>query len=87
MIFFRKKTVIKYSLFILIFDICEKFQTPKKKKKKLVMTCVFECFQLHCHILKELHELLCMLGAITIFGENSFIFRFMGLVTWDRVHI
>jgi hypothetical protein len=28
-----------------------------------------------------------MLGAITIFGENSFIFRFVGLITWGRLHI
>jgi hypothetical protein len=28
-----------------------------------------------------------MLGAITIFGENSFIFRFVGLVTWGWVRI
>jgi hypothetical protein len=43
------------SLFILIFHICAKFQT---KKRRLIMTCVFECFKSHCHILKELHELL-----------------------------
>ncbi len=41
------------------------------------MTCVFECFQSHCHILKELHDFLCMMGAITIFGKNSFRFRFV----------
>jgi hypothetical protein len=47
------------------------------------MTCVFECFQSPCHILKELHEFLCMMGAITIIGKNSFIFSFVdyGLVT------
>ncbi len=38
------------------------------------MTCVFECFQSHCHILKELRKFLLMMGAITIFGENIFIF-------------
>jgi hypothetical protein len=37
------------------------------------MTCVFECFQSHCHILKELHEFLGMRGAISMFGKNSFI--------------
>jgi hypothetical protein len=37
----------------------------KKKKQQLVMTCVFECF--HCHILKELHEFLHMMGTVTIF--------------------
>jgi hypothetical protein len=30
-----------------------------------------------CHILKKLHEFLCMMGAITIFGE-SFIFSLQG---------
>jgi hypothetical protein len=41
------------------------------------MTCVFECFQSHCHILKELYEFLCMMGAITIFEESIFIFSFV----------
>jgi hypothetical protein len=47
------------------------------------MARVFECFQSHCHILKELHTFLCMMGAITIFGESIFIFSFCsyGLVT------
>jgi hypothetical protein len=69
-------------LFIFIFHVCAKFQT-KKKKKKMIMTCVFECFQSHCHILKELHEFFCMIGAIPIFGKNSFIFSFVdyGLMT------
>jgi len=74
--FFSKKKVIKYSLFIFIFHICANFKT-QKKKKKLVMTCVFECFQSHCHILKELYEFLCMMGAITIFEESIFIFSFV----------
>jgi hypothetical protein len=34
-----------------------------KQRKILIMTCVFECFQSHCHILKELHEFLCMMGG------------------------
>jgi len=64
--------MIKYSLFILIFHICAKFQT---KNKKTSQTCVFECFQSHCHILKELHEFLHMMGAITIFEKkkNSYL--------------
>jgi hypothetical protein len=41
------------------------------------MTCVFECFQPHCHTLKELHEFLGMMGAITMFGKNSFILWLM----------
>jgi hypothetical protein len=49
----------------------------------LVMTCVFECFQSHCQILKELYEFLCMMSAIVICEESSFIFSFVryGLVT------
>ncbi len=43
----------------------------------LVMTCVFECFQSHCHILKELYEFLCMMSAIIIFEESGFMFRFV----------
>ncbi len=47
------------------------------------MTCVFECFQSRGHILKELHDFLCMMGAINIFGKNSFKLNFVdyGLVT------
>jgi hypothetical protein len=71
--FFSKKNT-KYSLVILIFHICAKFQS---KKERLVMACVFECFQSYCHILEELHNFLCMMGAITIFGESIFIFSFV----------
>ncbi len=80
MIFLSKKEVIKYSLFIFILHICANFQI---KKINLVMTCVFECFESHGHILKQLHEFLCMTGVITIFGKNSFKFNFVnyGLVT------
>jgi hypothetical protein len=69
--------VIKYSLFIFIFHICAKFQTQKKKKKKIVMSCVFLCFESHFGFLKELYEFLCMMGAITIFEESIFIFSFV----------
>jgi hypothetical protein len=73
--------VIKYALFIFIFHICAKFQTKTNMN-------VFN----HSHILKELNEFLCMMGAITIFGKSSFIFNFGGyeLVTRslrDWVHI
>jgi hypothetical protein len=40
------------------------------------MTWKFECFQSHCHILKELHEVLGTMCALTIFGEGSFVFSF-----------
>jgi hypothetical protein len=83
MIFFSQQKKIKYSLFIFLFHICARFQT----KKKLVMRCVFQCFQSHCHISKELHEILRMIGAITIFGKNSFIFNFVSLVQGGWVHI
>ncbi len=59
----------------------------------LVVTCVFECFQSHCHILKELYEFLWMMSAIIIFEESSFIFSFVShvwigdKVTWGWVHI
>jgi hypothetical protein len=78
MIFLSKKKVIKYSPFIFIFHIYAKFQT---KEKSLIMTCVFECFQSHCHILKELHKFLHMMGAMIIFGENIFIFSFV-IIDW-----
>jgi hypothetical protein len=47
------------------------------------MVCAFERFQLHCHILKELHNFLPMMGAIIIFEESVFIFSFviMNLIT------
>ncbi len=67
--------MIKYSLFIIIFHICAEFQ---KEEEGFIMTCVFECFQSHCHILRELHEFLCMMDAITSFGESIFIFCFVG---------
>ncbi len=47
------------------------------------MTCVFECFQSHCHILKELHEFSDMMGAIIVFGENIFIFSFAIIDWWQ----
>jgi hypothetical protein len=48
-----------------------------KPKKGLIMTCVFDCFESHCHILKELHVFLRMMCAITIFEESIFIFSFV----------
>jgi hypothetical protein len=61
-------------------------------KQRLIVTCVFECFQSYCCILKELHEFLCTIGAVVIFGENNFIFSFVGYglvtkITWGWVHI
>jgi hypothetical protein len=50
-VFSKKKKVIKYSLFIFIFHIRAKFLN-----QKIEIKCVFECFQSHCHILKELQE-------------------------------
>jgi hypothetical protein len=45
------------------------------------MTCVFKCFQSHCHILKELHEFGGMMGAKIIFREKYFIFSFV-IMDW-----
>jgi hypothetical protein len=69
-----KKKWVKYSHFIFIFHFYAKNLT---QKERLIMTCVFECFQSHCHILKELHEFLCMMGVIFICRENVFIFSFV----------
>ncbi len=66
--------VIEYSLFIFIFHICSNFQSKKKKEKRLVMTCIFECFQSHCQVLKK-YKNFC---TIIIFGEGSFMFSFVG---------
>jgi hypothetical protein len=41
------------------------------------MACIFEYFQPHCHILKELHDFLHMMGVTTIFGKSIFIFSFL----------
>jgi hypothetical protein len=78
-LFSKKKRDKIFPFHIYFSHLCK---TPtQKKKKKLIMTCVFECFQSHYHIFKELHEFL--MGAITIVGESSFIFSdvIYGLVT------
>ncbi len=56
---------------------------------RFFITCIFECFQSHRHILKELHEFLCMMSAITIFEESiQFCELWIGdTVIWDWVHI
>ncbi len=41
----------------------------------------------HIVTFQKNHELFCMIGAITIFRDNSFIFSFVGLVIWGWVHI
>jgi len=53
--------------------VCSTFQI---KKQRPIMTCVFECFQSHCHILKECHDFLHMMGFLKHLG--SFIFSFVG---------
>jgi hypothetical protein len=68
----KKRLNIPFSCLFFIFE--QNF----KQKKRLVMTCVFECFQSHCHILNELHDVLCMMGVLTIFGKGNFIFSFVG---------
>jgi hypothetical protein len=76
--FSKKKSEQIFSSFIFIFDICAKFQT---KEKGLFMARVFERFQSHYHILKESHNFLHTMGAITIFGERIFIFSFV-VIDW-----
>ncbi len=78
--FFLQKISDQIFPFHIYFSYLCKFSN---QKKKLVMTCVFECFQSHCHILKELHEILCLIGAITIIGKNSFIFSFVDYDWWQ----
>jgi hypothetical protein len=73
---FLNKKFIKYFLSIFIFQNCPNF--PTRKKKNLIMTCAFECFQSFKYILKEFHEFLNLMGPIIIFGEKSFIFSFVG---------
>jgi hypothetical protein len=54
------------------------------KKKALIMTSVFECFQSHYHILKKLQNVLCMtMGKIPIMWKGNYIFCFVsyGLAT------
>jgi hypothetical protein len=52
--FFKESGVCdQISLSIFVPHISANFHT---KKEKIVMTCKFECFQSHYHILKELHE-------------------------------
>jgi len=77
-IFFSKSKWSNISFRYFIFTFVQNFKPPKKKKKRLVVTCVFECLQSHCHILKELREFLCTMDAISIFGKNSLIFSFVG---------
>jgi hypothetical protein len=88
MTFFSKKKVIKIFPFHIYFShLCK----ISNQKKPLVMTCVFECYQSQCHILKELHEFLHMMGAITIFEfkkKNWCCGLWIGdKVTWRWVHI
>jgi hypothetical protein len=44
------------------------------------MTRVLECFQLHCHNLKELHEFLHMMNAITTF--EIYIYIILWIMDW-----
>jgi len=76
-IFSQKKKMIKYSLFIFKFHICA------NQKKKNWPWLALECFHSHRQNLKELHEFLHMMNAITNFKKISFIYIFVnyGLVT------
>jgi len=67
---FLNQKIIKQFLFILTFHNFPKFQT--RKKKKLIMTCPFECFQSLKYILKKLHEFSNRMGPIIIFSEMGY---------------
>jgi hypothetical protein len=72
--FSKKKTTDQiFSFHIYFSHLCK----ISNQRKRLIMTCVFEYFQSHCHILKELHEFLRVMGAITIFEKCIFIFSFV----------
>jgi hypothetical protein len=80
--FFLKNTqeyTIEYSFFIFISFILQNF-APKKMTHHNMHIWMFP---ITCHILKELHFLLCMMSALTIFGDGNFIFKFVsyGLMT------
>jgi len=79
MTYFSKKKMTKYSQISYLF--LTSVQNFKPKRKRLFMACVFECFQTHCHILKELHKSMHTMGAITIFGESIFIFSLV-VINW-----
>jgi hypothetical protein len=75
--FAKKKSDQIFSFHIYFSHLCK----LSNQKKTLVMACVFECFQSHCHSLKELHKFLYMMGTIAIFRENIFIFSFV-IMDW-----
>ncbi len=77
-IFFSKKEVIEYSLFMFIFHICAKFQ----RRKRLVVTCIFGCFQSHCHILKELHEFFVYVGCTKLVLEKLVSYLVLWVMDW-----
>ncbi len=67
----QKPKVIKYSLLIFIFHICADFK-PEKQEMCIWM------FLITLSHFERSTWILCMMGAITIFGESSFIFSFVG---------
>ncbi len=84
--FFLTKNIKSNISFSNFFSHLYTISNPKKKKQKtLIITCIFECFQSHCHILKELHEFLHMTSLITICGKNSFIFSSSSLWIGDKI--
>jgi hypothetical protein len=69
--FFQKPKVIRYSLFIFIFHICANFQIKKEEM------CIW-IFSITMSHFERITWILHMICAITIFGESSFIFNFVG---------
>jgi len=67
MIFLSKKKDKKFPFHSYFSYLC-KISNPKERKKTWAChACLFECFQLHCHNFKKLHEFLHMMNAITTF--------------------
>jgi hypothetical protein len=81
--FFSKKKSDQIISFHIYFSKLLKISNQKKNLWWHVYLHVFN----HIVTFWKNYEFLCKIGAITIFGENSFIFSFVGLVTWAWVHI
>jgi hypothetical protein len=67
--------VVEYSLFIFIFHICSNFQTQKQKTH-----CDMYILNVFNYIVKFWKNIwiFALLGVVTIFGEGSFMFNFVG---------
>jgi hypothetical protein len=92
MIFFSKSKWSNISFPYLFFTFVQNFKPKRKKEKDISWHMYMNVFNHIVTLLKELHEFLCTIDAINIFGKNSLIFSFVSYgigdkVTWGRVHI